>query len=145
MTRYPHLLPADAALLDQYLASVPDKYSDVFMDVHVGEGRDPGPSFDDNIRRMAIQLSLRRIDCVAFAVDHVDIIEVTTAAASTALGQLMAYPALYVATFHPTVPVAPLLITLEFKTDMQQIFEFYSIPYIILPPTPLAPTGDKAP
>ena len=133
MRRYPHLLPQDAALWQFHLDHNPDLYSQIYYDVHVGDGRDPGDSFDPHIRRMAIQLSQRRIDAVAYTPQLIYIIEVTATTGLTAIGQLHAYPTLYQARFHPDRPLSPLLITAEFSSDTQRVFDELRIPYIIYP------------
>lgn len=130
---FTHLLKPDAQLMEEFLQQFPDLYSHVDYDVHVGSGRDPGPEFPDNIRQMAIQLSQRRIDAVAHAADHIDIIEVTLDAGLTALGQLMAYPPLYIAMFNPSKIVRPLLVTRHFATDIEPMFKLQNIPTILIP------------
>lgn len=132
MPKFDHLLPADAALWDLFLHQYPNRYTQLHYDVRIGTGRDPGPEFPDNIRYMAISLSQRRIDVLAFTADHIDIIEITTAAGLTALGQLLAYPQLYIATYSPTLPVRPLLVTYQFQPDIKQIYIDNDIPFIII-------------
>ncbi len=130
---FTHLLKPDAKLMEEFLLQFPDLYSHIDYDVHVGLGRDPGPDFDDNIRQMAIQLSQRRIDAVAHAKDHIDIIEITLEAGLTALGQLMTYTPLYVAMFEPSKIVRPLLVTRKFATDVEFAYTLRNIPSIVIP------------
>jgi hypothetical protein len=130
---YTHLLPPDAELLASYLLSRPDHYDHLDFDVKVGRGNDPGPSFPSNIRRMATLLSQRRIDCVAFTDDRIDIIEVTLQAGLTSLGQLVAYPRLYVNTFNPDRIVYPVLVTYAFAPDIKTIYDDHGIEYHVMP------------
>lgn len=119
-SRIPHLIRADSDLLLQYLNSNEFFYSSLDYDIPVGEGRDPGPGFDPSIRKMAIDLSRRRIDCVAHATNVIHVIEVTQSAGLTALGQLIAYPQLYQSTYRPTLKIVPLLLTRSIQTDMTE-------------------------
>jgi hypothetical protein len=133
MRKYPHLLPADAALWDQFITANQSFASSLEYDIHVGQGRDPGDQFDPTIRNTAILLSQRRIDVVATHPAHIDIIEVSTTAGLTQVGQLMTYPLLYQQTYSPTLPLRPLLICRQFQTDAQPAFNEHQIPYIIVP------------
>lgn len=119
--------------MQQFLDSLLVQYSHIDYDVHVGNGRDPGPGFDPTIREMAIQLSQRRIDAVAHRPGAIDIIEVTLNAGLTALGQLMIYPALYLKTFPTTVPILPVLITRKFSTDVLDAYKQQGIALFVFP------------
>ena len=63
---YPHLLQPDIDLWLRYLDKHADKYNAFDYDVRIGKGRDPGNSFDENMRRMGVHLSQRRIDVVGY-------------------------------------------------------------------------------
>lgn len=130
---YTHLLAPSAELIASYIKSMPGRYIDLDFDVKVGFGRDPGPEFDRPTRMTAIQLSQRRIDCVGFSADRIDIIEVTPKAGLTALGQMIAYPMLYDATFPQDLPIFAVLVTHEFAPDIQSIFDAIKIEYNIMP------------
>jgi hypothetical protein len=117
--RYSHILEPDRTLFQIYIDSHVYNYVHLDFDVRVGTGRDPGSAFSDDIRRMAIHLSQRRIDCVAHTLDRIHIIEVTFSAGLTSLGQLMAYPSLYKASYRPSLPIVPVLVCHDFQTDAQ--------------------------
>jgi len=140
MPRFPHLLPADANLWADFLSQTSINFTYFEYDIHVGQGRDPGPAFDANIRKMAITLSQRRIDVVAHTPNIVWIIEVSTTAGLTALGQLLAYPALYASMFPQPWPVLPLLVCRQLATDAKIPFDRAGIPYILVPSTPPQPS-----
>jgi hypothetical protein len=120
--RYSHILEPDRTLFQLYIESKLYPYIHLDFDVRVGTGRDPGPTFSDDIRRMAIHLSQRRIDCVAHTLTFIHIIEVTFSAGLTSLGQLMAYPSLYTSSYRPALRVVPILVCHDFQTDAQQHF-----------------------
>jgi hypothetical protein len=116
---YPHLLPQDIAVWERYLNSPDAAYHSIEYDVRVGSGRDPGDTYEANIRQMAIDLSQRRIDAVGHRRDTIDIIEITTDAGLTAIGQLHAYPRLYTARYNPTKPLRTVLVCESIQTDLE--------------------------
>lgn len=130
---FTHLLKADAELMQEFLDAGLETYDHIDYDVHVGNGRDPGPEFDDNMRRMAIQLSQRRIDAVAHRPGHIDIIEITLEAGLTALGQLMVYPALYLKAFPTTIPIRSVLVARAFSTDVEDMYKQQGIAIFLFP------------
>jgi len=120
--RYPHLLDQDAPILTAYLRENGRRYTQVDFDVRIGTGRDPGPDYPDNIRKMALDLSRRRIDALGRSPQSVDIIEVTTHAGTTTLGQLHAYAILYARDHRPTIPVKMILAAATIQTDLHAAF-----------------------
>ena len=130
---FTHLLEPDATLLAAYLEANPHRYDHLDFDVRVGLGRDPGPDFDSSMRKMALALSQRRIDCIGFRSNRIDIIEVTLSAGLTALGQMLAYPQLYQETFNPTLPLVSVLVTYELEADTEQVFRGHGIEVNIMP------------
>jgi hypothetical protein len=132
-SKIPHLISDDSKLLLQYLSANPELYDLLEYDVPVGDGRDPGPDFDTSIRTMAIQLSRRRIDCVAHASNYIEIIEVTQSAGLTALGQLHAYPVLYRLTYAPAKEIRTAILCRSIQSDMEDSIRAASARIIILP------------
>jgi hypothetical protein len=116
--RYPHLLPEDALVLTAYLKQHGARYTHVAFDVPIGDGRDPGPDFDNNIRTMALYLSKRRIDALGHTPTEYHIIEVTSDAGTTTLGQLNAYYHLLQSTITTDTPVRRILAARRLQTDM---------------------------
>lgn len=133
MSRYPHLLKADSQLWDEFLLSKALVVSYYDYDVAVGNGRDPGPEYEKNIRQMGLDLSRRRIDAVGTAKDAIYIIEITQQAGLKALGQLHAYPVLYKQTFSPSLRLVPILVARRFSTDAKSAFDNAGIKYYLLP------------
>lgn len=127
--RYAHLLPQDAPILSAYLKEHGADYQSVDFDVRVGTGRDPGPDYDANIRKMALDLSRRRIDALGRTKRGADIIEVTDAAGVTALGQLLAYGSLYMID-HPDEPQPRLIIAA--RTLQSDMFQAYRAAGIVI-------------
>lgn len=124
MTRnltYPHLLPNDIPIWERWLKLHADEYTHFDYDVRVGEGRDPGADFDKNIRQMAVELSQRRIDAIAYKAGSITIIEITPAIGLRAIGQVETYPILYQRTFSPRLPIDTLIVAERIKTDIAVI------------------------
>lgn len=133
MTKFPHLLPADCILWQKFLDLHEGSYNRFEYDVRVGEGTDPGDQYDDNMRYDAITLSQRRIDVIGYQAKVITLFEVTTSAGLTALGQLTAYPQLFIKTYSPGLPVKPHLVTYGFQSDIEQIFLAQGIDFTIIP------------
>lgn len=131
--RFPHLLPVDADIWRQHLEAHFSEYSQLEYDVRVGDGRDPGPGFDRNMRDMAYALSCRRIDVVAHVGSGLQIIEVTHSAGFTAIGQLISYPILYRDTYPGGAPLRPILVAGEIQTDITPVLERLGIMYYTYP------------
>lgn len=130
---YPHLLPQDINVWEQFLAEHGHKYSQFDYDVRVGRGRDPGARHDPNIRRMAVNLSMRRIDAVGHRPGFFDIIEITTVAGIHAIGQMQVYPLLFAQTFKPLKPLRSLLVCRELGTDVTLAIEKLNILLYLYP------------
>jgi hypothetical protein len=111
-----------------------DAIQSIDFDVRVGKGIDAPPDLPENIQRMTYDLSRRRIDVVAIYPRRIIVAEVTRTAGLTALGQLKAYPLLYVQTYNPGLPVKPLLICESFAPDMIGVFKAEGIDFFLSPP-----------
>jgi hypothetical protein len=116
------MLDQDAPVLTAFLKENGARYTSVEFDVRIGTGRDPGPDFEDNIRKMGLDLSRRRIDALGYKPSGVDIIEVTNAAGTTTLGQLIAYKQLYIKDHTPAVTPHLILAARTLQTDMHAAF-----------------------
>lgn len=132
-SKYPHLLPADIALWDRFLTANPNRFEELYYDIRVGDGRDPGQDYAPNIRRMAIDLSQRRIDAIGITPDEIYIIEISTRPGLKALGQLMAYPTLYAQKYPTNKALRPLLVCEDLEADIRPVLLKLSIPYELYP------------
>lgn len=143
MARFTHLLAPDRALWQRFLDLHPGRYLSIDYDVRVGSGRDPGPTFSDPMRSMALSLSQRRIDAIGLCSDHLEIIEITLNAGLTALGQLIAYPILYNEDFSPTLPVYPVLVCQAIQPDMDYIYALHNIIRFVIPDEKSTASGHR--
>lgn len=131
--KFPHLLKEDIQLWEEFLKSPFNIYNRYDYDIQVGDGRDPGKKYPDHIRVMAINISRRRIDAVGFQPNAITIIEISTSAGLTQLGQLQAYPCLYQITYSPKLPLKRLLVAQAIQTDIEPVLLDQKIPYLVLP------------
>jgi hypothetical protein len=135
-TRYTHLLPHDAPILTAYLTEHGHRYTFIDFDLRVGAGRDPGPDFDNNIRMMALDLSRRRCDAVGWDGTTGTIIEVTNAAGTTALGQLITYANLYKQDHPNQTPPHLIIVARTMQTDMATAYTALGIEIQLYPNAP---------
>ena len=116
-----------------YLEKHADKYNAFDYDVRIGKGRDPGQSYDENIRKMGVHLSQRRIDVIGYKDNEIEIIEITLSAGLKCIGQIETYPILYKETYKPNLPVTTLILAEEIESDIEIIFKERNYNYIIIP------------
>jgi hypothetical protein len=130
---YPHLLPVDIPVWERWLELHQQEYHLIEYDVRVGEGRPAPPYYPVNIQKMALDLSMRRIDAVAHTLSEIVVIEVTKRAGLKAVGQLLVYPILYRLTFDPPLGIRPLLVCEQINTDILAPLETLRLDYDLLP------------
>ncbi len=127
--KYPHLLPPDIPVWEQFLQSYGDQLGPIDYDVRVGDGR-PNPDLETaNLRRMATDLSQRRIDAVAHKGSVRILIEITHHLGLKALGQIQAYPVLYRQKYPGAYALRSLIVAGELGTDIHQVLEKLLIPH----------------
>lgn len=132
---YPHLLPVDIPVWERWLDLHRFEYDQIEYDVRVGEGRPAPPFYPVNIQKMALDLSMRRIDAVAHTPTEIVVIEITKRAGLKAVGQLLVYPILYRLTFDPPVGIRPLLVAEEINTDIEAPLKALHLDYELPPIT----------
>lgn len=130
---YPHLLPQDIEVWKRFLAAHETEYDSFEYDLRVGDGRDPGPDHEQNIRTMAIGLSQRRIDAVGHRNGAIDIIEITTRAGLTSIGQLQVYPNLYKKLNPSANNVTPILVAERLQDDILPYLLESGIRFLLFP------------
>lgn len=141
--RFPHLLPWDAAIWRAFLQRNGQNYQTFEYDVRVGNGRDPGPDFSQNIRNMAIRLSQRRIDAVGFQPGTITLFEITGSIGMTALGQCHAYPILYRIANPGNYTLRTILVAAHLQDDIKPSLIARQIPYFLLPQVKPPQTPNK--
>jgi hypothetical protein len=130
--RYPHLLPEDVPVWERFLDAYGQRYTHFEYDVRTLPHFDPGPEWPDNYRKMAMSLSARRIDAIGHFTTGIHIIEVTTSAGLTAVGQLTTYPVLYKMTYHPQINISPLLVAESLQTGIEEVLNAHFIAFVLV-------------
>lgn len=114
--------PADVHIWEKYVRANPGKFLSCDYDVPVGQTPD---WLDDNEDAKSAKQGIlyrKKIDVVAFAEDHVCIIEVKPFAGSSALGQIMGYEILYRDEFPDVGRVVPMVVTNQCQNGYREIF-----------------------
>lgn len=128
-SKYPHLLPPDIPVWELFLDLYAHRFDAIDYDVRVGEGR-PNPNLETaNLRRMATDLSQRRIDAIAHKGSVRILIEITHHLGLKALGQIHAYPVLYRQKYPGTYTLQSLIVAGELGTDIHPVIEQLKIPH----------------
>ena len=130
---YTHLLPEDVPVWERFLAKFGCQFYSIKYDVRVGNGRPIAPTELPNMQKMAIMLSQRRIDAVAYSTAGIIVIEITRFGDLKSIGQLEAYPILYKDKFQPRAKVTPLLVCEALDSDIKPILDQLGIDYVLLP------------
>jgi hypothetical protein len=107
--KFPGLLPREILVLRSWLRLHEAEYDRFDFNLRLGAGFDPGPTFPDNIRKMAIANTQKRVDAVAYNGMEVTLIEVKDRAGFSAIGQLVGYFHMWRAA-HPTESTPKLLL-----------------------------------
>jgi len=127
MKKYPHMLPNEIPLWERFLSLYGKDFKNFRYDIHVGRGVDPGPDYDPKWRKLAIQLTQKRIDVVGERDGVVWIFEVKPDAGLSAIGQLLAYRALYRRDFNYTGEIKLAVVTTKVNADEFYLFNHYGI------------------
>jgi len=130
---YPHLLQPDIELWERFLKLHESEYKYFDYDVRIGKGRPAEDLHNDNIKKMALDLSMRRIDAIGYKSNEIQIIEITCFGDLKALGQLQTYPQLYKETFSPVMPVTTLLLAERLGADIEQVLIENKYNYMLIP------------
>lgn len=131
LKKYPHMSPGDIPIWNRFLAVHFKDYDTISYDVPVGEGIVPDMPLPEEMKSDYVSLTRKRIDAVGFARDRVDIIEVKPRAATTALGQIITYTALFRSTHKPTLPLRSVVITDQISKDDEAVYKTQGITVII--------------
>ena len=130
---YPHLLQPDIELWERFLKLHESEYQYFDYDVRIGKGRPAEDLHNDNIKKMALDLSMRRIDAIGYKSNEIQIIEITCFADLKSLGQLLLYPQLYKETFNPKLTVTTLLLAEKLGSDIEPVLIENNYNYLLLP------------
>jgi hypothetical protein len=86
----------------QWLLLHQQQYSRFDYNVYIGIALDPGPTYSEQIRKMAIALRQKRIDAVGYQSTQATIFEVKRRAGPENIGQVLVYAHYWPVTFSGT-------------------------------------------
>jgi hypothetical protein len=101
--RWPGMLPAEILIWREWMKAHGGENDSYEGNIRIGAGHDPGPTWPDYIRKMAIQNTQLRIDAVGYKGLGVTLYEVKRRAGASAVGQLLTYDAVWQQD-HPGAP-----------------------------------------
>jgi hypothetical protein len=130
--KYPHLMVSDIRIWEQYLETVEYEFKSFEYDVHVGTGIEVNPEWEPAIKLMALSLSEKRIDVVGWVGNVPTIIEVKPSASLAAIGQVLAYRALYVQRFPDRVTPLLMIVTDMESPDMRFLCREFGIKLVVV-------------
>src|SRR6266850_4330538 len=92
----------ESLLAQAYVRRNPERWEDYQFNFRLGSGLDPGPNYEDGIRRMNILLTQKRVDMVTRKGGLYGLWELKARAGLSALGQLLGYAAMWEKEGRPT-------------------------------------------
>lgn len=107
---YPHMLGEDTKVWTRFLESGDFEITEVWYDVHVGQGVLLPVGSDSIVQRIADGVTRKRIDVVALVDSVFWIIEVKPVAQHFAIGQVVVYEGLFVREYEPRIPTWPVIV-----------------------------------
>src|SRR2546425_11738479 len=116
--RFPALLPDEQIVFRSWLRLHEKDYDRIDGNVRIGVGQDPGPSFPQSTRDMAVQLTQLRIDAVLYRGADVTLAEIKRRAGPANIGQLLTYRAAWVNENRSVVPPKLLLVCNAFTPNI---------------------------
>lgn len=93
--RYPHMVQLEIDIWKGFLRKYGERFDRYEYDVHVGEGVGWVPGLSEPYQTMAITISKKRIDVMAYKRNMAYIIELKCFANFQGIGQLESYKTLY--------------------------------------------------
>ena len=119
--KYPGLLVDEILVWKAWLLLNQQDYQRFDYNTRIGQGQDPGPTFNQTYRDMAIQLTQLRIDAVGWQGNIPTIFEVKRNAGAQNIGQLLTYDAVWrinrVSNANPRL----VLVCAQFQPNISQV------------------------
>lgn len=127
MPHYPHLLPEDRRIWTVFLESEVVEISEVWYDVHVGQGV-PLPAGASALeQRIRDGITRKRIDAICHVGDKYWVVEIKPRANMYALGQILTYVRLFSSEYAMVDEVVPVIICDEVDQDLLYLIEEFGV------------------
>ena len=120
--RYPHMLAEDADVWTRFLERFPDRFREVWYDVHCGKPVPVPADSPEWLERFANGVSRKRIDVVARVPGGYVVVEVKPYANYVALGQVLVYRPLFAEEYAGSEGVTGLVVC--YVADLDVVPEF---------------------
>ncbi len=119
--KLPALVPGQIVIFYRWLELHPTEYDRYDFEMRIGQGEDPGPTFDQSLRDMWIHNTQLRVDAVGYRGTDPTIIEVKDDAGLGAIGQLLGYEKIWVLERRSIAPPKLRLICRTFSANILPI------------------------
>lgn len=129
---YPHMIGEDKKVWERFIVKFPERFESVDYDWRVGVGMEIKPWWTENIKRMAVMLSQKRIDVLAWKADTPTIIEVKRRVTIGTIGQILSYRVLFMSDLPLMNKPELLVITEMIGGDDMLVLDYYKIPYEVV-------------
>lgn len=129
----PSMTPVEAALLKAWAADHGLHFDGFEVNARLGDGIDPGPTFDDATRKSAIALTKMRADLVAFAGARATILEAKSRATTAVVGQLISYSELLPVTFPVVSSIDLAVVCTRLSPDVALVLQRLQIAVFVYP------------
>jgi len=125
--RYKHMLPRDKVIWDRFLEQHGVYFERFDYDTHVGEGIGDIVGVTDQIRKIALSLTQKRIDAVGYKGSEIWVFEIKPKAGLAAVGQIISYRILYDKDFGPGKVTHKAIVTDRTDNDIRTLCRELSI------------------
>ena len=120
--KYPHLLPQEVKIWDQFMARYGDDYDRFEYDVHVGDIPTEFNHLVGNDLHAVKSIYRARIDVIGFRGNDVTIFEIKPQAGLSAYGQILGYMSMYEAEFSPAGELRGAIVTNIVSSPAKKLF-----------------------
>lgn len=130
--KYPHMKQYEIEIWKRFLRQHGKGFTDFKYDVHVGKGIGIVPGYDKVTQDMAIHLSQKRIDVVAYRGARAFIVEIKDRAGMSAIGQLVAYKRLYEEKYGPGTIAGLAIVARDIDPDIEHVAKTMNIEVVLV-------------
>lgn len=120
---FPGLLPREVLIIKAWLQLHAKEYDSFDFNRRIGDGYDPGPGYEDHLRRMAVANTMLRLDAVGYKGKQPTIIEVKDRAGASAVGQLLTYEAVWLHDYPDTPAPKLILVTNRLQPNIIHVLD----------------------
>ena len=121
--QWPGMLPREVIIFREWLRLHAGEFDRFDGNVRIGAGHDPGPTWPDEIRRMAIMNTQLRVDAVGYQGAKPFLIEVKDSAGASATGQLVTDEAVWLQDFPSTPAPGLILVTNRVQANILPLIQ----------------------